>query len=302
MVVSGLTWPLGRGGWYYWRGHWAPGFGRDDVGNEWLSPGAFSRESRLSSKALRLYARDGLLVPGRIDPQTGYRQYHVDQLHSARLIRLLRRAGLPLALVAGVVGSPVDKRQALVDAFWVQTEREFAYRRDLIAHLSRTLSGAKESYPMYEINVREVGEQTVLTEQAYVTAPGLTEWIVAAGLRQLEAANAVGGQTGARLVIYHGEVSEDSDGPVEEATPISPDRATDAMVATRVEPAHREAYVTVTRAQVRYPDILSAYDAVERWITENHGAIAGPPREAYFADPSEGPDDDPVADIAYPIQ
>jgi DNA-binding transcriptional MerR regulator len=164
------------------------------MGNEWLSPGAFSRASRLSSKALRLYSRDGLLVPCQIDPQTGYRQYHVDQLHSARLIRLLRRAGLPVALVAEVTGSPVDERQRLVDAFWVQTEREFAFRRDLIAHLSRTLSGAKENYPMYEIKTRDVAEQTVLTEQTYVSAPGLTEWIVAAGLRQLEAANVIGGQ------------------------------------------------------------------------------------------------------------
>lgn len=275
--------------------------GRDDVGNEWLSPGAFSRASRLSAKALRVYARDGVLVPGRIDPRTGYRQYHVDQLRSARLIRLLRRAGLPLALVAAVLGSPAHARPALVEAYWAQTEREFAYRQNLIAHLSRTLSGAKENYPMYDIKTREVAEQTVLTEQAYVSAPGLTEWIVAAGLRQLEAAAAIGGQTGPRLVIYHGEVNEDSDGPVEEATPISPDRAGNATMATRVEPAHREAYVTVTRAQVRYPDILSAYDAVERWLAENHGVTAGPPREVYFADPSEGPDDELVADIAYPI-
>jgi DNA-binding transcriptional MerR regulator len=275
--------------------------GRGEVGDEWLSPGAFSRGSRLSAKALRLYSSAGLLVPGRVDPRTGYRQYHVDQLHSARLIRLLRRAGLPLALVAKVIGSPADERQRLIDAFWVQTEQEFMFRRELIAHLSRTLSGAKETYPMYEIETRDMPEQTVLTEQAYVSAPGLTDWIVAAGLRQLEVANALGGQTGSRTVIYHGEVNEDSDGPVEEVTPISPDRVGDATMALRVDPAHREAYVTITRAQVRYPDILTAYDAVERWITENAAVIVGPPRETYFADPSDGPDDEPVADIAYPI-
>ena len=58
----------------------------------------------------------------------------------------------------------------------------------------------------------------------------------------------------------------------------------------------------MTRAQVRYPDILTAYGAVERWITANHAVTAGAPREAYFADPSQGPDDELVADIAYPIQ
>jgi DNA-binding transcriptional MerR regulator len=275
--------------------------GRDDVKNELLSAGAFSRASRLSAKALRVYAREGVLVPDRVDPRTGYRQYHVDQLRQARLIRLLRRAGLPLVLVAAVLESPPVAGSTLVDAYWAQAEREFAFRRNLVAHLSHTLSGAKESYPMYEIKIREVDDQTVLTEQAYVSVLGLRDWIVAAGLRQIEAAGSIGGPTGLRTVIYHGEVNEDSDGPVEETTPISPDRAADATMATRVEPAHREAYVTVTRAQVRYPDIISAYDAVEGWIADNHAVAAGSPRETYFADPSEGPDDEPVADVAYPI-
>ena len=95
---------------------------------------------------------------------------------------------------------------------------------------------------------------------------------------------------GPSLVIYHGEVNEDSDGPVEAATPISPSMASSSSLPTRIEPAHREACTTVTRAQVRYPGIVSAYDAVERWILENGKTVTGPPREVYFADPST--DDD----------
>ena len=100
----------------------------------------------------------------------------------------------------------------------------------------------------------------------------------------------------------HGEVDEDGDGPVEQILPISPDRVTEATLPTRTEPAHWEADVTVTRAQIRYPDIMSAYDAVENWIGANGRTIAGPARESYFADPSEGPDNEPVADIAFPIR
>ena len=272
------------------------------MNDEWMAAGLFARRSRLSAKALRLYAHDGILVPAQVDPLNGYRRYHADQLRDARLIRLLRRAGLPVAQVGQVLAAPHAERAALVEAYWADAERTFLYRRALVAHLSQTLDGAKEKYPMYEIKTRDVTEQTVLTEQSYVTAAGLRDWIVDCGLRQITAAATLGGQTGPRTVIYHGEVDEDNDGPVEQILPISPDRVAEATLATRTEPAHREAYVTVTRAQIRYPDIMSAYDAVENWIGANGRAVAGPPRESYFADPSEGPADEPVADIAFPIQ
>lgn len=80
-------------------------------------------------------------------------------------------------------------------------------------------------------------------------------------LGKLDAVAEFGGQIGPSLVIYHGEVNEDSDGPVEVCLPIPPRITSATSLPTRVEPAHREAFTTVTRAQVRYPDIVSAYDA-----------------------------------------
>jgi DNA-binding transcriptional MerR regulator len=275
---------------------------RYNMSGDWLNAGQFARRARLSAKALRLYARDGVLVPAQIDPGNGYRRYHINQLRDARIVRLLRRVGMPLVLVRQVLAAPRPERSALVEAFWADAERMFNYRRELVTHLTRTLNEGEESYPMYEINTRNVAEQTVLTEQANVTVPELRDWIVNSGRRQLAAAAAIGGQTGPRMVVYHGEVSEDSDGPVEQITPVSPDRIAEAAVPTRTEAAHHEAYVTITRAQIQYPDIVSAYDAVEQWIASNGRTIAGPPREIYFADPSVGPSDEAVADIAFPIE
>ncbi|GIE82066.1 hypothetical protein Aph02nite_80160 [Actinoplanes philippinensis] len=37
--------------------------------------GRFSRMSRLSIKALRFYAEQGLIVPAWVDPSSGYRYY-----------------------------------------------------------------------------------------------------------------------------------------------------------------------------------------------------------------------------------
>src|SRR4051794_24786591 len=50
-----------------------------------VSIGEFSRLSRLSAKALRLYDELGLLVPAHVDAETGYRWYAITQLDHARL-------------------------------------------------------------------------------------------------------------------------------------------------------------------------------------------------------------------------
>jgi hypothetical protein len=81
------------------------------------------------------------------------------------------------------------------------------------------------------------------------------------------AAASHGGQGGELLAIYHGEVNEDSDGPVEVCAPVARPDAVPSGMAIRAEAAHRQAYATITRAQFEYPQILSAYDAVADWIS-----------------------------------
>ncbi len=266
-----------------------------------LTIGAFAHNSRLSPKALRLYESSGLLVPATVDRSNGYRRYAESQLRDARVIRLLRRIDMPLATVAEVLAAPREERSQLVQAFWTGVEDQLVRRRRLADHLRNTLSEGREWYPMYEIKVREVPEQTVVTEQAHVVATALPEWIRKAGHRQFAALQSVGGAVGPAMVIYHGEVSEDSDGPVEMCSPVDPARISEIKLPTRVEPAHREAFTTIAKDQVRYPDILSAYDAVDSWITERGEKVAGSPREVYFADFENAAADDLVADIAFPI-
>ena len=65
---------------------------------------------------------------------------------------------------------------------------------------------------------------------------------------------------------------------------------------------YREVTPGITKAQVGYPQILSAYDAVTAWIRYRDVRIDDcAPREIYFADwDAAGPDDE-VCDVAYPL-
>ncbi|WP_405013047.1 MerR family transcriptional regulator [Kitasatospora sp. NBC_01539] len=266
-----------------------------------LGIGAFARRARLSPKALRLYDRQGLLPPDRVDPVTGYRYYREGRLEEARLIVRLRRLDMPLAAVAGVLAAPAPEAAGLVAAYWESVERRVAAQRELAAHLRIRLSGGEGSTDMYEIQQREVPEQLVLTEQRHAGPEDLPEWIPAATGRLAAAAQAYGGVAAAPFVVYHGEVNEDGDGPVEVCVPVDPARAAGAAHAHRSEPAHREAYTVITKAQCAYPQILSAYDAVFAWAKARGAAVADAPREVYFADWAAAGDGDPVCDIAVPL-
>lgn len=267
-----------------------------------MTIGTFARRSRLSPKALRLYAAHGLLVPASVDETSGYRRYRESQLEDARLLRMLRHLGMPLGRIGIVLGAAEQDRSRLVEEYWSDVEAEVSVKRYLTAHLRIILSPHERSYDMFPISTREVAEQHVLTEQRHVRAEALPVWIGDALGRQHRAlAAASAGSDGPPFVAYHGEVSEDSDGPAEACTPVRGELAEQLGLPTRIEPAHREAFTTLTKAQVVFPQILSAYDAVEAWTRDNGATVAGAPREVYFTDFEAAGPDDPVADIAFPI-
>src|SRR6476620_2266555 len=68
-----------------------------------LSIGRLARLAGLSIGALRHYDELDLLRPGRVDSESGYRQYRLDQLERARTIARLRSIDLSLEEIAAVL-------------------------------------------------------------------------------------------------------------------------------------------------------------------------------------------------------
>jgi effector-binding domain-containing protein len=214
----------------------------------------------------------------------------------------VQRRDLPASGNGDVQAAPGSAAAALVATYWQTVETRIASQRQLAGHMQRRLLGEEGSYVMYQVQERDVPEQTVLTEQRHIHAPELPTWIPAAGGRLMSAAASHGGISGPMIVIYHGEVNQDSDGPVEVCIPVGSAQPNATDAAMRSEPAHREAYVRITKAQVAYPQILSAFDAVAQWIGTNGKQVAGAPREVYFADfHAAGPNDE-VCDVSFPIE
>jgi DNA-binding transcriptional MerR regulator len=238
-----------------------------------MSIGEFARRSRLSAKALRLYDGLGLLSPARVDGLSGYRYYESAQVDQARLIAALRQVDVPLATVKEWLALDPAEMAGRVSAFWREAEARHAAQGKLAAALVDRLNG--RSTAVYEVATRDMPQRSLLCLKRNVDASGLwglgKEFV---GIVRDGRLPRLAGREGAVFAIYWGEVTADSDGPVEWCKPV-PDAEAEALAAQfpeltlRVEAAHREAYVDlgpggrIDAAQWRLAD-----DALRAWAAE----------------------------------
>jgi DNA-binding transcriptional MerR regulator len=275
--------------------------GNAEPADRLLSIGEFARRSRLSPRALRLYDSQGILVPAEVDDDTGYRRYRETQLKTARLVVLLRRLDMPLAQVAEVLTVSGNQAADLVGRYWGEIERRAASQRELARHIQAQLSGDRRASGFAEPRLRHVAEQTFITEKRHVTVGELAAVTEDSANRLMTAARRCAVPAGNFVFLYYGEVSEDSDGPVEFCLPVDSAAAQRAGLTVRVEPAHDELYLRLIRAQTEYPQILTAYDAVFHRAAERGDQWAGPPREVYLGFFPDAAPDEEICDVALPI-
>ena len=68
-----------------------------------LSIGAFSKICKVSTKTLRYYAEIGLILPGEINPENGYRYYAIEQLETMLLIIRLKSYNFSLEEIKQII-------------------------------------------------------------------------------------------------------------------------------------------------------------------------------------------------------
>jgi DNA-binding transcriptional MerR regulator len=266
-----------------------------------ISSGEFARRTRLSPKALRIYQRVGLLRPVAVEPN-GYRRYDPAQVPTGRLIAMLRGADVSLAEIGLLLGElergaepAVERLEQLLAA----RQREHVNRQLLIRHIQAILRTGEDS--MYAINVRHVPAIRVMSIARRLYAhetDGFAREAKAMFLEHLGGAETPGPFT----LIFHGVVSHESDGPLEAVLPCPDEVQPTDLIGVRTEPAHDEAYTTITKAQWRYPAILAAYDAVAcspEVQARSHSPLSC--REVYIAEPDTIGDQEPICDIAFPL-
>ncbi|HEX4090560.1 MAG TPA: MerR family transcriptional regulator [Trebonia sp.] len=278
-----------------------------------MTIGAFAERTRLSAKALRLYDRLGLVAPARIDPASGYRLYREDQVDGARLVGLLRRLGMPLTVIADVVAKQPDEAAEAVSAYWADLESVAAERRALVSYIQARLKGVDMA--RYDIQVREIPDRTLVAISRHVHADQAGAFFDDAFARLRSAGPGVEGIAGCPFVVYYGEVSDDSDGPVELCRPVAASPADrdpsldsdldpdlDPDLQARAEAGHEEAYISIAMKDMGWPALAPAVDALDAWVREHRRTPAGALRQVLIADQRTAGPDTRVCDLSVPLR
>ena len=249
--------------------------------NTHLLAGRFGALTQLSPKALRLYADQGLLVPDRIDPATGYRYYAISQAATARLIARLRRLGLPMARIARLLALDEMTRAAELRAWLAAQADRLAEQSELVDAIVRRpadgdagLAGAARArrarcqagVPANPCRYRRPG--TLRQTRRRVAATPLARAGLAAD--------------GPLMLHFHEAVGHDGAGRIEAAIAYAGHLEPSGELSLRLRPAGREAHLPAPAALQTYPQVLRLYDAIERWLDGQAGSrCAGSPYEIH---------------------
>jgi len=252
-----------------------------------LAIGAFANAAQLSLKALRLYDQLGILTPSYVDPDSGYRYYHAQQLHRARLIRMLRQIDLPLATIRRVLAtSPAEAQQLVLEHCAMLEQRAERARRavhDLMAFIRQ-----EEPTMALEVTVRTVAPQPIISINKRVKVEQLGEHIRDSLKALYTLVEAQGGSAaGAPLGIFHGPINHEDDGPIEVCLPVMGALAAAGEVATRELAGGKLASVMMIGDQCEFPAILKGYDMAFDWVRKNGYEVIESPREIWHSEPGE---------------
>ncbi|WP_435737439.1 helix-turn-helix domain-containing protein [Cellulosimicrobium sp. PMB13] len=268
-----------------------------------LTSGAMARASGLSPKALRLYDANGLLVPARVDPRTGYRAYAAEQVTRGRTIALLRRLDMPLATIRDVLDAGPDRARDVLLAWWSARQAELAARRDTLHAAALRIGALPDPAPRRRpgpVRERRSPARKVATVTAVVDQDGLVPRFTAdvLGVRaHLAAQGATWGTE--HWVVYHEPPGPTAPGRIETCVPYDGTVDPSERVTLRVEPGRTELVVPVPAVDCRYPRIL-AYSEAVLGAARDRGGAAGPTREVYPV-PWSDDDDALVAEVVVPV-
>ncbi|MBW6433568.1 MerR family transcriptional regulator [Actinoplanes hulinensis] len=262
--------------------------------------GHFSRMSRLSIKALRFYDEQGLLIPARVDPSSGYRYYRRSQARQAEAIRVLRQTDMPIGDIRDVLSSDdpeiVSKR--------LQDHRErlrsrLAEQERMLRFLEQLIDRGGYAMP-YQVTTRQIGSRPVAALRLHTILPTIGA-DMARGFSTLVSAIGTAGASpsGAPFVIYHNVIDERVSGDIEICIPVPVGIAfAEGPVVFREVPGGPAAVIV---HQGPHAEISPAYHEAFTWIEAHGRKPAGPPCEVYLNDPQTVAPEELLTEVQFPI-
>ena len=262
-----------------------------------LAIGEFSRITHLSIRTLRRYHDAGLLEPDRVDAQTGYRYYSLEQVPTAQVIYRFRELGMPLREVSELptVVDP-DARAALIAQHLQRLEAQLEQTRAAVTALRRLL---KPDPTPLQVHHRRSDPTTVAAVRGVVGLQEILSWYDHA-MCELDSVLTARGllPTGPSGGLYDNELFTHERGNVIVYVPVE-----EPPTQAAVEPFALPAVDLVTTIHIGpHDDIDITYASLGTYVSQQALQIAGPIREIYHVGPRDTDDSSTWrTEIGWPI-
>lgn len=263
-----------------------------------LTIGEFSRISRVSAKTLRYYDQIGLLKPGYVSRESGYRYYEVSQLRDMLLISRLKQYEFSLPEIAAVLAKKDDGHLAGL----IRNKKD---------ELLSRISGEQHILLLMEQDIEKIERCENIMQSSYLIKTAVFEPKNIFSLRQkmsLQDFGKVFGElcgrmekrrvqpAGPFLSVYHDEEFNRE--------------CTDIEVGAIVSEASGENIRTLDPGLCccathigPYDDFTSCYAALAEWIEREGYTVSGPPIELYVKGCGSGArPEEYVTEIYFPIK
>jgi DNA-binding transcriptional MerR regulator len=254
-----------------------------------ITIGEFAHLGGVSIKALRLYARLGLLAPAVVKPESRHRLYTRAQLSRLQRILLFKNAGLALAQISGQLTHRDESalsqiRESLVKR-GEEIQRQLAWV-DAEIQAARTSSGSD----VPRVVIKQVPKATVSSQRERIDSYDQADSILRDLANQLPrsallVSGAIWHDCGARTRIIDCEAFW--------------------ILSRTAHTATLKELAPATVASILHEGdestIGSSYETARRWITDNRFKIIGPNREIYLSPPASELGD-ALIEIQFPIR
>lgn len=131
------------------------------MSTELVTIGQFSKLTGLTIKTLRFYHENELLEPALIDRSSGYRYYSLDQVDTARAIKVLRELDFPIREIVDVMGAAESGVEllALLQQRRASVKGEIQAGRNRLERLDQIIALERQSLSQFEASEFEVVEK-----------------------------------------------------------------------------------------------------------------------------------------------
>lgn len=254
--------------------------------------GEFSKVSNITVRTLRHYEKVGLLLPSKVDQQSGYRYYKAEQLGVLNQIKLLQQVGLSLESIKEILQS---QDLNVLNHYYELREQEIRQelealntKKQLVEELKKQL---KEGMNMEKYNVvkKQLAARNVMSIRKVIPTfkdegQLWNELYAEFQKQQVKFSN-----PSSAISIYHDKEYQEVDVDVEVQSEVVGSYQDTAEVKFFEAPAVEIASVTFHGSFDQMPLVSQA---LATWIDANGYQISGPMMNISHVSPAEDPNPD----------